>query len=175
MNTTTEATPRATSTRVDVRPILAILFPEGNGASRIGRAFYLMGIAEEEIEAAMKKAPRKRAAIKGAFRYLYTPVLMTYGDELYRAHCREIIGRVKRGEDLSPGTDAEMLATFSEMSTKAPLASEFANAMSEVFFRVFPEKSREVYAAGHEAWEGRKEEILSELRRKLSRNRDSRL
>jgi len=161
----------AASTRVDVTPLCEAIF--GGGSARIERAFDLMSVAEEEIKEAMRKAPRKAKALRDSFRYLYSPELVLFADDLYRSHCREIFGRVKRGEDLSPGTDAECLVAFHEASLKAPPNADFARAMSEVFFRVFPDRPREVFDVGSESYPGRTGEIVAELRKKLARDRDT--
>lgn len=158
----------AASTRVDAG-LLARVLPEGS-VRQIGRLFDLMKIAEEEILAAKRACPRKAKTIDTAFRYAQPFALVGYGDELYRAHVREIISRLKMGEPLSPGTDAEVLVAFSLASLQAPLASEFAHAMSTVFARCFPGSRLE--SAGSEAWPGRSREIVEELRRKLARDRD---
>ncbi len=151
--------------------ILSALFPESDVPRRIGRAFDLMRVAEEEIAAAKLSAPRKRKTLHALFKAMYPGELLAYPDAVYRSHCRELIGRAKRGEDLAPGTDAEVLVMMSKASLAAPLASEFAHAMSTVFRRVFPDAPEDL-AAGAEAWSGRTEEIIAEARRKLARERE---
>jgi hypothetical protein len=39
----------------------------------------------------------------------------------YRAHCREILERMARGEDTRPGTAAEICCVVSEASLRAPM------------------------------------------------------
>lgn len=159
----------ATSDRSDAcAQMLAMMGPTG---SAIGNAFRRMHIAEQEITKAKARWPRKRKQLHASFGILYTPLLRDHGDDLFRAHCRELLGRVMRGEDTAPGTDAEVLAMFSLTSLQAPLASEFAHAMSVVFHRVFPAAKREVFATGSEAWTGRTSEIIDDARKRLARDR----
>lgn len=157
----------ATSDRSDA--LAALIGPNGNA---IAAAFARMRIAEEEIDAAKKRWPRRRAAIHDAFRFLCASHLGRFSDEVYRAHAREIIGRVMRSEPLEPGTDAEILVMLSEQSLVAPLASDYAHAMSVVFHRVFPNADPERYErAGHESYRGALDEILTDCRRKAARPR----
>lgn len=146
----------------------------GVGGGGIAQAFRRMEIAEQEIEEAKRRWPRRKRAIHAAFGVLCAPRLASYSDAVYRAHAREIIGRVMRGEDVRPGTDAEVLATLSEASLRAPLASDHAHAMSRVFARVFPDADMGRFAAGNEAWAGRTNEIIKEARRKLATDRSVR-
>lgn len=160
-------------TRVGV-DLLAALFPEGDVVARVARAFELMGVAEEELLAEEKKSRRVRAVLRkrGVFKALYPGELVAYPDPVYRSHCREIIARAKRGEDLRPGTDAELLVMFCRSSLKAPLASEFVLAYETVFDRVYP--GNEITGGGRlgrDAWRGRAEEIVEEARRRLARDR----
>lgn len=150
--------------------VLGELFPEGDDASRVRRAFRAMEIAEEEIAAAKLATPRKRKSLHGAFRAMYSRELLLYPDAVYRAHVREILARVRLGADLSPGTDAEVLVAMSAVSLAGPPGAGFAAAMSKVFFSVFPDAKLE--AAGAEYYSGQIEEIVGEFRRKLARDRE---
>lgn len=152
-------------------PRLAEMMALVGGPTTILAAFRRMEIAEEEIAEAKRRSPRARKRLHEAFRFLCPPeVLREKSDALYRAHVRELLGRVKRGEPLEPGTDAEVLAVFSETSLRAPLASDFAHAMSVVFFRVFPDADPDMHT-GREGWAGRTSEIIADVRRKVSRAR----
>jgi len=164
----------AASTRVDVRDVLRELFPADSTGGRVVRAFYLMGIAEEEIKAAQKRMPRFKKRVNAAFAVLHPGELLTYSDEIYRHHCRELIGRMVRHQDIRLATDAEVLVMFSRTSLAAPLASQFAHAMSTVFLRVFPHADPEQFATGAEAWTGNCEEIINDARRRLARDRGHR-
>lgn len=133
-------------------------------ASAVARAFDLMGIAEEEIATAMRRWPKKATELNATFGILYPGILSGYGDGLYRAHCRELLGRVVHGEALALGTDAECLAILSSASQAAPLDSDHAAAMTRCFRSCYPD--REVEDAGHESYPGRVDEILRRITRK---------
>lgn len=141
---------------------------ESMGGGVLVDAFRRMDVAEEEIVAAKRRCRRKAAKLHNAFQFLCAPHLHRYSLDVYRAHVRELLGRVMRGEALEPGTDAEMLAVFSETSLKAPLESGHAHAMSVVFHRVFPEADPTKTFAGRQSWPTETEEILRDLRKKLS-------
>lgn len=128
----------------------------------------------EEIKAAQRRSPRKKKTIRDAFPVLYPGELLTYPDALYRAHCRELIGRCVRGEDVRPATDAELCIMFEQTSLKAPLASQFAHAYSTVFHRVFPSADRETFFTGSEAYANGTEEIIRDARKRLARDRGHR-
>lgn len=156
----------ATSDRSDA---LLGIFDAG---SAVASAFRRMGIAEEEIDAAKRRCPRRKKAIHAAFAVLCASHLGRFSDDVYRAHAREIIGRVMRGEPIEPGTDAEILVLLSEQSLVAPLASDYAHAMSHVFHRVFPDADPERFErAGRESYKGALDEILADCRRKTARDR----
>ncbi len=160
----------AASTRVDAE-LLELVLPEGDAGRRVARAFDLMRVAEEEIAAAKLACPRKRKTLHGLFKAMYPGELLRYPERLYRSHCRELIRRAKRGEDLRPGTDAELLVMFCETSLRAPLSSEFTHAYETVFRRVFPEAPDHGFV-GREGWEGRTREIIDDARRRLARDRE---
>lgn len=157
----------------DVRNIL--------GASLTGvlrNLFDCMEIAEEEIAAAKAIAPdgvtEKR--IDDAFRYLSpSDLLQNKTLELYRAHAHEIIARVAAGEDLRPGTEAEVLAALCESSLAAPLNSIAALLYARLFRSVFPELKElhfEAAYAGTSYYEMQADELLARTRRKLACERD---
>lgn len=150
--------------------MLGELIGEGEAKRSISRAFDLMAVAEEEIERAKRLHPEKAEALHASFGILYPGDLARYGsDRLYRAHARELLDRVARGADLEPGTDAECLVAFSFASLRAPLSASATAAMERVFATVFPEERGE--RAGREGYPGEVDEILSGLRRKISKVR----
>jgi hypothetical protein len=100
----------------------------------IGKAFELMGIAEEEIKAAKKKFPSRSNEIHGAFLGLCPKVAIE--PELYRGFAREVLDQVGRGQKRS-ATCAECAAVLSNLCLRVPIARDFAVAywlaMKEVF------------------------------------------
>ncbi len=129
-----------------------------------------MEIAEDEIAAAKRRCPRRAKSIDAAFLLLCPNDYLRGGDELYRAHCRELLGRVKRDENVEPATDAEIAFAMSQASLAAPPTQDFALAYAKVFARVFPEHADLVEDVGREHIPGRSDEIIADLRRKIGRD-----
>lgn len=142
----------------------------GTRLGTVGRVLDLVAVAEEEIANATKEHPEKAKELRAAFHeHLFPGELANFSADVYRSHAREVLGRVARGEDVAPGTDAECLVALSLASLKAPLASGHLAAMERVFASVYPDKQGE--NIGREAYAGETEEILSELRKRIGRRR----
>jgi hypothetical protein len=92
--------------------------------------------------------------------------LLGLDDRVYRHHCRELIGRAKRGADTRPATDAEVMAALSAMSLRAPLGSTAASLYEELFRRVMGR--RVAGPSPREPWTGAKRELLDQMRRRLA-------
>ena len=104
--------------------------------------FRRMEIAEEEIAAARGTTEMDQDdPLWQAFQ-----ILGGNGDErmntefVYRAHCRELLERVKNGQDTRPATDAEISCAIAGASMAAPLPSPLVGLQARVFKRVFPEQ-----------------------------------
>lgn len=142
----------------------------GTRLGTVGRVLGLVEVAEEEINAAVASHPEKTNELRAAFQeYLFPGELANFSADVYRSHAKEILGRVARGEDVTPGTDAECLVALSLASLKAPLASGHLAAMESVFAKVYPDHKSE--NIGREAFAGETAEILGELRKKIGRRR----
>lgn len=142
----------------------------GTRLGTVGRVLNLVEVAEEEIAAAVKDHPAKTKELRAAFsEHLFPGELGNFSADVYRSHAREILGRIARGEDVSPGTDAECLVALSLASLKVPLASGHLAAMESVFAKVYP--NHKDAPIGREAYAGETQEILSELRKKIGRRR----
>jgi hypothetical protein len=85
--------------------------------------FDAMARAEEEIEAAQHRHPAAADRIWNSFSLLRPTQPLMRTEMVYRAHCRELLDRVARGDDTRPGTTAECCAALSEASLRAPLRS----------------------------------------------------
>lgn len=133
----------------------------------INSTFDRMEIAEEEIAAAKKSAPRAEVAIHSALCLLVPNAFLRGGDELYRLHVREILKRVKLGRDVVPGTDAEVAFALGETTLKAPPGQDLARAYFIVFERLFPEKAKGLRLPEVDYVPGRPLEIIAEARRKI--------
>lgn len=144
----------------------------GTRLGTVGRVLNLVQVAEEEIASATTAHPAKAKELRAAFQdYLFPGELANFSADVYRSHAREVLGRVARGEDVSPGTDAECLVALSLASLKAPLASGHLAAMEHVFAKVYPNHKDTAAPLGREAYAGETEEILTELRKKIGRRR----
>lgn len=142
----------------------------GEGTSNaMDFAFDRMSIVEEEIESAMRASPRTAIRLYGCFKLLMPNDYLRTGETVYRLHCRELLGRVKRGEDVRPATDAELAAAFSAASTVAPPTQDFAAAYGLVFARLFPHRADLVEGLNREYVPGRAQEIVDEYRFKIGR------
>jgi hypothetical protein len=150
--------------------MLSKVMPPG-AAGIIGRAFDLMEVAEAEIKAEMARFPRAKRRINSAFGILCPPEgIGRCADEVYRAHVRELLGRVRRGEDTRPGTKAEALVALSHMSLKAPPGQQAAALQERLFVEIFGVER--IGGSPHqlitEPWLRACDEMLVQLRRKLA-------
>lgn len=127
-----------------------------------------MLIAEEEIEAALKKLPRDKRKIS-FLALMPTDGMSSLASEVYRSHCRELIQRQLKGEALEPGTMAEILILMSHTSLKAPL-DQMGGAVAEYAFQEVFGKTLDGEPL-REPWPGALAEQIAVLRRKLRRNR----
>lgn len=161
----------------DDTPSLTDLFPPACGRA-IANAFRRMEVAEEEIRAAVARYPNKAAEIDGAFPYLCpTAVLKELGDEVFRAHCREMLERAAQGHDMDRGTTAEVLAVLSRGSEVAHLSRIGTLLYRELFWRLFPEEAAvlETSQGGPKPDEYELEcmaDLEEELRRRVAADRD---
>lgn len=138
----------------------------------ISSVFDLMGIAEEEIERAMKRTrvQLKRDAIHGAFVFLApTPGMTTLDERVYRSHARELIARCAAAEKLDAGTKAEVMIALSQMSLVAPPSAQYAALYERLFAEVMGQAVPG--EAVREPWPGAADELLADLRRKVGQER----
>lgn len=135
--------------------------------SVVSEVFRCMEVAEEEIETTGLTAEQRREAFG-----ILVPSGPLRGKavEVYRAHVREILGRLARGEDLKPGTDAECLCACLYAAGDAPLRQEGQAVTEWLFARVFPERAAAVIGEdrARERWDGQVLEDVAQLRRRLA-------
>ncbi len=151
---------------------LSDLLPK-NCARVVDRTFDFMGVAEDEIAAAMKgtKSLERKRRINGVFLALMPGPLIDLTEEVYRHHCRELIARAANEQDLYPGTTAEVLQMLEQTSLRSPLNRQGIALYERLFREVFgslPE-GREPTP---EPWEGATDEMLRDARRRLRKARD---
>lgn len=143
---------------------------------------------EQEINKAMKRHPKRAEFIWNSFalfgneaeRFLSHDM----GESCWRTHVREILDRIgnppSRKEERDLGTLAEALIVFSECSLKAPLIEDATYAFAWLFQHVFgKDRLRQIWnnegmpggeIEFYESWKGARDELIGEVRRKLSRD-----
>ncbi|MEE8296743.1 MAG: hypothetical protein V3R26_02820, partial [Hyphomicrobium sp.] len=145
----------------------------------LGHVFECMEIAEGEISAAKRRTriDDQREAIHGSFRYLLpTEPLRDKHLDLYRAHVRELIERVRLGEPVDPGTKAEVVAVLADLSLEHPLDPTAALLYARLFAELFPHRDDLHYAhpySGERFYEDDASVLFARFRKKLTRQRDS--
>jgi len=133
-----------------------------------------MELAEEEIAAAKKAHPLEADLMHRAFAVMCpSAVLRDGGEEIYRAHCRELLERVHLEKDTRLGTTAEVVAVLSTMSFRAPLDRHATVLYWELFESLFPTDAERIRGeAGTptaDAFDREQAHVLEQkLRRKLS-------
>lgn len=141
----------------------------GTPLDEIRYAFRCMSVAEEVI-ARLKATPEQAQEAFGVLKP--SPILRTFSMELYERHAEEIVRRVMAGQDVRPGTKAEVLAMMSETSLKAPL-NQPGQALTEALFRELFPKSHALRGMGMTSeWHVRQvQEDFEEAKRRLSQDR----
>lgn len=131
--------------------------------------FDLTDIAEQEIKVAKRRWRRHAKRLEASFLLLCpTPGMTALAPSVYRAHAQELLERVAKGEDLVPGTEAEVMMVLSAGSLKAPLDQVHGALYERIFAGVFPwlVDCKPVFS---EPWPGACDEALAVLRRKCAR------
>jgi hypothetical protein len=110
----------------------------------VRNTFDLMEIAEDEIAVAKKAQPRATVLDRSFALLLPTQDIMNT-DWLYRAHCRELLTRLVKGEDTRPGTDVEVIAAVASVTLKTPVVSAVAGLYERTFQRISPERYAQLF------------------------------
>jgi hypothetical protein len=125
--------------------------------------------AWEEIAAAAARHPAAADAVNDSFPLLMpsNPLLVT--EELYRAHCVELLDRVARGEDTRPGTAVECCIVLSRVSLEVPLPTHAVGLYSRMWRRAgLPDTELAAMGAHYEAIAGTQiDDLETEMRQKL--------
>ncbi len=151
----------------------------GNDATSVfttvRNTFQCMDIAQEEMERAELLHGDQKEKIKDAFLDLMPGMFVGRPDQLYRSHCRELLGRVVSGADLCPGTRAEAMLAMHATSLLAPLNAQGSALYESLFTGIFGEPARARASGGRlwwdEPWPGASDELLSTISRRLARDR----
>lgn len=109
-------------------------------ASRANSTLDTMNIANRVMMEYEKNFPNAAAEIHAAWGCMM-PIVMTVPPHLYEIHCRELAQRAVKGEDMEPGTDAEIMwaITNEAMDKHKVITNEETAALVEMFRRHFPE------------------------------------
>ena len=139
----------------------------------ISGAFRRMEIAEDEIAAAKTRWPLQAHGLHQAFRILVpSSLIQELSDDVYRSHCRQLLERVAAGaseRDLDAPTRAELCGAFAALSLAAPLSHDYTAAYRQVLEEALPGAVTALdLPAIRESWDGRTEEVLSAVRRKIA-------
>lgn len=140
--------------------------------SMLGAIFSQMSWAEDEIEKARggKTSPDRDDPLWRAFPLMRATHDLMGVEYTFRSHVRELLGRIKRGEDTRPATDAEIILGISDVSAKFPLQGSIVGLQMRLFARALPEQFRKVEGdvtlADYEKMYGRE---MDDWERKLRR------
>lgn len=119
--------------------IINQLFDNKTG-SLVSSVFDCMDYAEKEIKRGMRRYRNKKDEIDKSFMLLSPanlPDLVMQNEKLYRAHCREIITTIGKGNKPSRATNAVALCVLSGLSLKAPLRHRYYKTMMYLFHEIF--------------------------------------
>lgn len=89
--------------------------------------------AEAEIDAAQRRHPTAADRIWRSFLLLRPTHRLMGTESVHRAHCRELLNRVARGEDTRPGTAAECCIALSVTSLQVPLNTAAAGLYARMW------------------------------------------
>lgn len=117
----------------------------------VARAFRFMAIAEEEMRDAMRRYPLQQRVVWNCFMVLMPGRLIDYGEQLYRAHCQELLDRAVDDQDLRPGTRAEVLAAISTATLRSRLTSDVEHLALNLASELWPSKATVFRAPREEA------------------------
>jgi hypothetical protein len=144
----------------------------------VSSTFRRIEVAEGEIKNAKHWHPRRHKELNVSFGMLVpTQPLRGLSDDLYRAHCRELLDRAAIGEsDLRLGTAAEVVGALASASLEAPPTRVATLLYEELFASLFPGQARSVLGSERVARADPFEktairELEAALRRKLATDR----
>lgn len=143
--------------------------------SQLGSIFELMDQAEDEIKRAQRQHPKHAMRLYHAFKLLSAGEFENLPTEqVYSAHCRELLDRVATRADTTLPTNAEVCMAMVHISQRAPLTTEAVLVYMRAFNAVLPGQLSEwdgdsVAHYEHVASETGVAEVTKELHRKLRR------
>jgi hypothetical protein len=139
--------------------------------TEVAGAAALVDIAEDEIDQAAARHPQAADYLFHCFRLLL-PVFeaKAWGTEfVLRAHCRELLERVARGQDTRPGTNVECLLAVAQVAMEVPLNGAAAGFYPRMWSGAFPGHELSDRGVHYEAiHKGEIDDIERWTRKKLS-------
>lgn len=133
----------------------------------------LAHIAERRIKAAIAAHPDHAAQLAAVFRLLVPLGFAGKCDDLYAAHCDELLERVVAGEDTRPGTKAEVLIGIMGASLMSPLRSDGQHLAERLFREVMgkvPGVTVDHLSGAREPYAGAFDEALAAARKACRRD-----
>lgn len=131
-----------------------------------------LGIAEDEIQAAMRRHPHLADKLWHSNMLLCPTGNSRLGTEfVFRSHCRELLERVAGGADTRPATDAEICCTTLAIATQTPIRTTAFGMHMRLWHRAFPGQAilRPDELAAYETVRGQKmDDLERETRAKLA-------
>lgn len=152
--------------RRDMHPLIRGVLGE-TVSSGIEALFRRFDIAEEAIKRYVRRYPDRTHVIDQAFGVLRWELGEPVVDELFRAHCEELLQRVIENKSLEDGTRAEALTALSYTSLRGPLVSQYAALAEKLFLEMFGSEALGGPAMLNEPWPGASQALLDELRQQL--------
>jgi len=143
--------------------------PDNPWRNAVSCAFDKMDIGESMIAKARRRYPKHDAAIWNAFRLL-TPNSLLYKapEPVYRAHCAELLDRVRKNQDTTLGTKAEIMMVLSKTSLAHPLQHTASVLYAQLFQEILPHTTAAVEIAdlGTKGYKNETERLLADLAQK---------
>lgn len=102
-------------------------------------------VAESMIDVAVHAHPAHADVLWHSFVLLRPTCERMNTDFVYRAHVRELLERVRAGQDTRSGTAAELCAALSEASQRAPLRASAFGLYTRMWRQAFADDARLVH------------------------------
>ena len=125
--------------KMNVRTLLEEMHVKG--ANRFTRLFDFREAAEECVNIAQSKHPKRKEAIEQVLLSAsYPGVLLDFDRSLYEKHIDELVTRAIAGESLAKPTRAERCVFLCQLSLKSPLKHDYVEAYQREMAEIYPAK-----------------------------------